>query len=364
MVASYKRRKVIGGKSRAVKQLMGYLGAAGSGIYKSYASRKAAASGSSGRGYQRTIKRGRSRRTRGNRMEGGVTTQHDSRLVKARNNRSSGRAIRRKWRKYTRLNRRLLSVGTAGHVSIGSLDIGAVVQAAGVKQQYFVTSLMSVAQFEDLMNDVQTVRGNVTENLANVGANYNTWAEGKAYLKNLPWELSVNVHNETLATNVPMVVDVYFAKCYRDQIKSTENPATVITTANAIRGTYGAGVEAVATLGSDPCVTPYDFADFTKFYRIYRHEQFMLGVGHAVTLQGTLHLNKVLSKVRTKNHQDGGGQGIKGVTEVMIITVRDAEYNAGVDGVKGLVNVRVTRSCHWKPCLNDYTAGPVSSKTI
>lgn len=290
-------------------------------------------------------------RSGANTYEGGVTTEASSNVIKF-----GGRT--RKISRYTKglqaLGRKLDNVQIPVHATFQSTVSSTYCQPqSGMKQNWGHFLIANKSDLEAIYTDADAV-DQIGETVVGKGAG---WADTRYLVKNCAWELTMVMDGATMSANTPMIVDIYFLRCRRDDENiSGQTLGANILDASTVMGKYGASADSggsTITIGGNPNVTPYDVNYVTRYFTIGRHEQYMMSQGKTVTLNGITKFNKVYRKDNWSDVQSFKA----GWTEAILFTVRSADYATGAATPSGgRVNFYFSKTFRWKPLVNNHRA--------
>lgn len=298
--------------------------------------------------------------------EGGVTVQKDARTLYSKKKMTNRqKKYFRKQKKLRKFKNRLdsLTISPMFHIApAADITAAALTVPIGKYQAYAIRNIMNLTDFNRIHAD-HILNSVGKQDVYGVAANDPYGEVGTYQTKNIPfilknchWELTIAVDggSEKYKPNHPVIVEVYYCKCRRDNLQSS----TVLNLTVNDMGEVGAAVlgETKNVTEDEPSLNPFLCQDFTKYFQIVKVKQFEMNNGATTVLNGNLHWNKLVSK-RMWNRGYETNDNVyhkKGLSWVLIITVRDATYQVATDTITYQVSHSLTRNFKTIP-LRDRT---------
>lgn len=292
--------------------------------------------------------------------EGGITTQHDYRLIRLR------KAKRKSYRRKKQIRKKALQIQNAfipNHRQIcAKFDETKMINTNDV-QAVSLFEILNVTQLNNIQTDVNQLKIDPDAGYAVEGTNVGY--DRKFWLKNCTWELNMSLdHDETagegplyFATR-PVILEVYYCRCRRDN--RTYPQAYSSITSQPMYGKDGAVV--LGDTGDywqvTPSATLFDCREFTKYWKIVKMKQYVTSPGKTVTLNGTIDYNKVLSMLSWDSMQDvaNDGAGVKhkkNLSWAIAVVIRDPNYTTRTDLPFNPVHITGTKTYRFKPLVTN-----------
>ena len=302
---------------------------------------------------QRTEKRGNAQRGTVNKLEGGVTSHFDSKTLYVKRKPNRRAAARRRSTK--RLAKKIARVSLPSHTLLnGIVSTSVVVQ----DEEYYCQQWKAIPIFDP--DDLQKVckhaaaisGGNKNPETTNaiVQDEVDRLHTTRVYMRHVSWEITMIQQSEPMTNNTPMILDIYYMQSRRrlniDDYSSISGLLQSDTSGKAGVTTTTDG----DTIGTDPetyfargYISPYEHRELSKYFECYKKKQVQMNTGSVITLSGLYQINKNLGVNNWDNLI-----GDKGNTEIILLSLRSADFNNDGDGVKGAVQLRLTKVFRYK----------------
>ena len=298
-------------------------------------------------------KGGNAQRGTVNKLEGGVTSHFDSKTLYVKRKPNRRAAARRRSTK--RLAKKIARVSLPSHTLLnGIVSTSVVVQ----DEEYYCQQWKSIPIFDP--DDLQKVckhaaaisGGNKNPETTNaiVQDEVDRLHTTRVYMRHVSWEITMIQQSEPMTNNTPMILDIYYMQSRRrlniDDYSSISGLLQSDTSGKAGVTTTTDG----DTIGTDPetyfargYISPYEHRELSKYFECYKKKQVQMNTGSVITLSGLYQINKNLGVNNWDNLI-----GDKGNTEIILLSLRSADFNNDGDGVKGAVQLRLTKVFRYK----------------